>query len=223
MVAQEHQAATENGVIWTGRVIVEDVPEHVLRAAQNGDREAFDKIVETYQTNIFNYLYRLFSGSPYHGQAQQDAYDYTQDVFLKAFLAIGRTDANLKVSPWLYRIAINVFLDEMRHRKLVRFEDWGSYISVFHPSQVAKDNPVHDVIGIEDADEIKEILDRLHPKYRIVMLLFHYNNMTYDEIAELMSITRSAVKSLIFRAREEFRAIIRSRIRAGKPVPGMAV
>ena len=168
--------------------------------AQAGNHQAFEWIFGQYETQIYNYVYRMMGSA-------EDAYDLTQDTFLKAYLALAKTSDDLRVGAWLYRIATNGCLDELRHRKLVKWQPWEAFISVFHRSQVAKDSPERDTIDRENASEVEAILAKLHPKYRMCLILREYHDLSYDEIAEVLTTTRAAVKSLLFRAREEFRSV----------------
>src|SRR5688500_13674828 len=172
----------------------------LIARAQAGDHAAFEAIFTQYQTAIYNYIYRLMGSA-------EDAYDMTQDTLLKAYLALPKTSDDLRVGAWLYRIATNVCLDELRHRKLVKWQPWEAFVSVFHPSQVAKDSPERDCINTERSEEVQLILAQLHPKYRLCLILREYHDLSYDEIAEVLTTTRAAVKSLLFRAREEFRQV----------------
>jgi RNA polymerase sigma-70 factor (ECF subfamily) len=181
-----------------GATAVADIA--LIARAQAGDHAAFEEIFNQYQTQIYNYIYRLMGSA-------EDAFDMTQDTFLKAYLALPKTSDDLRVGAWLYRIATNVCLDELRHRKLVKWQPWEAFISVFHPTQVAKDSPERDTIDKENNEEVQFILDRLHPKYRTCLILREYHDLSYDEIAEVLNTTRAAVKSLLFRAREEFRQV----------------
>ena len=81
-------------------------------------------------------------------------------------------------------------------------------MSVFHP--VAKESPERDVVNRENREEVQYILDRLNPKYRLCILLREYQGLSYDEIAQVLGTTRAAVKSLLFRAREEFRQVFKT-------------
>ncbi|HEV2125191.1 MAG TPA: RNA polymerase sigma factor [Chloroflexota bacterium] len=172
----------------------------LIAQARAGDHAAFETIFNQYQTAIYNYIYRLMGSS-------EDAYDMTQDVFLKAYLALPRTSEDLKVGAWLYRIATNLCYDEMRHRKLIKWQPWEAFVSVFHPSQVAKDSPERESISKENSEEVQLLLEKLPPKYRMCIVLREYQDLSYDEIAEVLNTTRAAVKSLLFRAREEFRQV----------------
>ncbi len=177
------------------------VPDAALIArAQAGEHAAFEQLFNQYQTQIYNYIYRLMGSS-------EDANDLTQDTFLKAYLALSRTSQDLRVGAWLYRIATNVCLDQLRHRKLIKWQAWESFVAVFHPTQVAKDSPERDCITRENAEEVQMILAQMHPKYRMCLILREYHDLSYDEIADVLNTTRAAVKSLLFRAREEFRQV----------------
>jgi RNA polymerase sigma-70 factor (ECF subfamily) len=178
-----------------------NVPDAALIArAQAGEHAAFEQLFNQYQTQIYNYIYRLMGSS-------EDANDLTQDTFLKAYLALSRTSQDLRVGAWLYRIATNVCLDQLRHRKLIKWQAWESFVAVFHPTQVAKDSPERDCITRENAEEVQMILAQMHPKYRMCIILREYHDLSYDEIADVLNTTRAAVKSLLFRAREEFRQV----------------
>jgi RNA polymerase sigma-70 factor (ECF subfamily) len=193
--------ATSVTALTTGTTTTGSVTEAALIArAQAGDHAAFEVIFTQYQTQIYNYVYRTMGSA-------EDAFDMTQDTFLKAYLALPKTSDDLRVGAWLYRIATNVCLDELRHRKLVKWQPWEAFLSVFHPTQVAKDSPERDTIDRENTEEVQLILDKLHPKYRMCLILREYHDLSYDEIADVLNTTRAAVKSLLFRAREEFRQV----------------
>ena len=130
----------------TGAVEIED-PEVV-----------FARLFAQYEQPIYQYVYRLL-GDP------EDARDFTQDAFVKAYRKLPETLAKGEFQPqaWLYRIATNVCLDELRHRKLVKWQPWESFVSLFHPSQVARDNPERDALQDETRHEVEAVLDRLSP------------------------------------------------------------
>jgi RNA polymerase sigma-70 factor (ECF subfamily) len=189
---------TIDGAAATGAANIPDAA--LIARAQAGEHAAFEQLFNQYQSQIYNYIYRLMGSS-------EDANDLTQDTFLKAYLALSRTSHDLRVGAWLYRIATNVCLDQLRHRKLIKWQAWESFVAVFHPTQVAKDSPERDCITRENAEEVQLILAQMHPKYRMCLILREYHDLSYDEIAEVLNTTRAAVKSLLFRAREEFRQV----------------
>lgn len=180
-------------------------------AAQAGREAGFEWLYTHYQNAIYNFIYRTMGSA-------EDARDLTQDVFVKAWLNIHKTSDDLKVGPWLYRIATNACLDRLRHNKLVKWTPWQAFIGVFHPSQVAgaKDSPHQQAAVAEDAREIQMVLSRMHPKYRMVLVLREFHDLQYDQIAEVLGTTRAAVKSVLFRARGEFRAVCARMTAAGE-------
>jgi RNA polymerase sigma factor (sigma-70 family) len=145
-----------------------------------------------------------------------------------------RATAELRVGPWLYRIATNVALDAFRHRALVRWESLDRAFGTFATAlarhekhrgaeQIDEDgprvrrhgyklidhdrreNPEQAALDAELSAEVRGVLARLSPKYRACLELREYHALSYDEIAAALCTTRAAVKSLLFRARCEFR------------------
>jgi RNA polymerase sigma-70 factor, ECF subfamily len=171
-----------------------------IEGIQLGEDVAFDDIFESYQERIYNCVYRLMGNS-------EDAYDLTQETFLRAYAALPRIERDLKVGPWLYRIATNLCMDQLRRRKLIRWEPLDNLLAVFHPKQVARDSPERETLRKESHETVHRVLENLSPKYRACLVLREYQDMSCEEIAEVLGTTRSAVKSLLFRAREEFRLV----------------
>lgn len=202
--------------VWTDSIIeftvepsVQDTPSdknteitpEIIARAQARDEEAFQTVFCTFERDIYNYIYRTLSGS------KEDARDLTQDTFLKVFLSLDKYTHVDHLKAWIYKIATNVCLDELRHRKLIKWQPWDAFISVFHPSQVAKDNPEREYFQMENAEEIQLILSKLHPRHRMCLILREYHDLSYYEIADILNISFTAVKSLLYRAREEFRQV----------------
>jgi RNA polymerase sigma-70 factor (ECF subfamily) len=160
----------------------------------------YAQLYEKYEQAIYAYVYRML-GDP------EDALDFTQDAFVKAYRKLPATLAkgNFQGQAWLYRIATNVCLDELRHRKLLKWQPWESFVSLFHPSQVARDNPERDAMQSETKSEVEIVLEKLSERYRVALVLREYHGLGYEDIAEIMGTTRTAVKTLLLRAREAFR------------------
>lgn len=160
----------------------------------------YEQLYQRYEQAIYAYVYRML-GDP------EDALDFTQDAFVKAYRKLPATLAkgNFQGQAWLYRIATNVCLDELRHRKLLKWQPWESFVSLFHPSQVARDNPERDAMQTETKHEVEIVLEKLSERYRVALVLREYHGLGYEEIAEVMGTTRTAVKTLLLRAREAFR------------------
>jgi RNA polymerase sigma-70 factor, ECF subfamily len=172
----------------------------VIAGLNTREEVNFDDIFETYNDRIYNCVYRLMGNA-------EDAYDLTQETFLRAYSALPKVQGELKVGPWLYRIATNLCMDQLRRRKLIRWEPIENLLSVFHAKGVAKDSPEGETLRQESREMVHRVLEKLPPKYRTCLVLREYQDMSCEEIAEVLGTTRSAVKSLLFRAREEFRVV----------------
>ncbi len=159
---------------------------------------SFEDIFAQYKDAIYSYVYHMMGNA-------EDAEDFTQDTFLKAYVALPNTPPDLKLKPWLYRIATNVCLDEMRRRKIIRWQPWEGVAERFFSQAAPEPGPEHHLIAQEDAAAVQAVLKLLHPRHRLALLLREYQYLSYEEMATVLKTTQSAVKSLLFRAREEFR------------------
>ncbi len=160
----------------------------------------FTQLYQQYDQAIYAYVYRMLGDS-------EDARDFTQDAFVKAYKRLPVTIAkgNFQPQAWLYKIATNVCLDQIKHRKLLKWQPWETFVSLFHPSQVAKDNPEKEAMQGETKHEVELVLEKLSEKYRVVLVLREYHGLGQHEIAEIMGVSYVAAKSLIQRARGSFR------------------
>lgn len=157
---------------------------------------------------IYNHLYRLIGNA-------DDASDLASEVYLKGFKAIDRTADNLQLMPWMYRIATNLAMDKLRRRKLLRWEPLETYAAMHRPDQSANGDPLKSALRSAEKEETHRVLEKLPPKFRAVLVLYHMQGLRTEEIAGLLGTTHSAVKSLLFRAREEFRIVSAKLERAG--------
>ncbi|MCL5957966.1 MAG: sigma-70 family RNA polymerase sigma factor [Chloroflexi bacterium] len=172
----------------------------MIERAQQGDSLAFESIFSAYQGPIYNYILRIMG-------SQEDARDLTQDTFLKAYRALPKTSPDLNLSAWLYRIATNTCRDEFRRRKIIKWQPWDMLTETFFSKQVAPDNPERETIHQEIKEAVQLVLNKLPYKYKLCLVLREYEGLSCEQIAEILGTSRSAVKSLLFRAREQFRSV----------------
>src|SRR5262249_60143645 len=131
----------------------------MARAETQENAWSFDQIYDEYKTPIYNYVYHLVGD-------REQADDLTQDTFLKAYKALPKMDASLKLSAWLYRIATNTAYDALRRRKLIA---WLPRQDLDHePADVESADP-QETIGTSDLG--RAALKRMRPHYRAALLL----------------------------------------------------
>ena len=179
------------------------LPKHedaeIIAAILKGEREKFSVLVERYQGRLVNYLFRLL-------RSAEEAQDLAQEVFLKIYQALDRYDSRYKFSTWLFRVAQNAAIDKIRKRRLqvvsmdrpVDREDEGR--SWEFPS--SDPSPYHDLRNRERGDAIQEAVDHLPWEYRELIVLRHYGELSYDEIASLKQMPLGTVKNKLFRGRQ---------------------
>lgn len=171
----------------------------LVLAAKSGDRDAFGALAERYFAAIYNFAYRTMGDS-------DEAADVAQDTMLKAWLAIGRTDDQLHVGGWLYRIATNCCLDRLRRRRRLRWIPWDA--DKHDHLRASRDwLPEASAVRDETAGEIRAALDRVGRRHRVGLLLREEDDLSCEEIGDLLGIGRSASKSMLHRARAELRGV----------------
>lgn len=180
----------------------QDEPDLLDRSRQ-GDLDAFNRLVERYQAAVYNVCLRMLA-SP---QAAEDA---AQETFISAFRAV-RSFQGQAFRAWLYRIASNACYDELRRRRgrqaasmdEPRGEDQRT-LDVPTTAPSPEERAEHQELG----QLIQEALGQLHPDQRICLVLCDVQGLEYAEIAQVLNIGLGTVKSRIFRARAQMRALL---------------
>jgi len=164
-----------------------------IRQAVAGDREAFTRLVEAYQIPVYNLAYRMLGDA-------REAEDAAQETFLRAYTRLATYQTGKKFSSWLLAIASHHCIDRLRRRHFT----WLSLDELPFLGQAAgeQNQPEEAAIRQEERDEVRKMLDHLPPQYRATVILRHWYELSYREIAEVMGTTESAVKSRLYRARE---------------------
>ncbi len=170
----------------------------LVSQAKAGSQAAFEMLIQRYERQIYAFTYRMM-GNP------DDAFDLTQECFIRAYKNLGRTNNELNISAWLHRIASNACLDVLRRRKRIRWLPWEAPkhepLLSSHPS----DDPERVALASENTSDVQLVLNEMNPRNRQALVLREFEGLSTQEIGEIMGLSRSAVKSVLFRAREEFR------------------
>jgi RNA polymerase sigma-70 factor, ECF subfamily len=162
-----------------------------LSHAQKGDADAFTQLVEAYQRPVFNLCYRML------GEAFE-AEDAAQETFLRAYNHLNRYDNNRPFSTWLLSIAAHYCIDQIRKRRMRLISlDETHYLEPPDPGP----GPESYTSQLEDQKRVQELLDALKPQDRAAVVMFYWHDFSYEEIAESLDLTLSAVKSRLHRAR----------------------
>jgi len=178
----------------------------LIRAAQRGDRVAFETLVRQYDQAVLRLALHL-TGS------ESDAQDIYQEAFLKAYRHIGNFRFECSFYTWIYRIVTNLCLDHLRKRQTrkedapVAMDSSGQEIDLL--DRVSDDramaNPERDLMARELGAKINLALGRLTPRERMVFELKHYQGLRLRTIGEMLNTTEETAKNTLFRATQKLR------------------
>lgn len=167
----------------------------IIKKAQQGDQEAFQKIVQKYKAQVAGIAYRMIGD-------YEDAKDISQMVFVKIYQNLNRFDTSKKLSTWLYRITINASIDFIRKFRKHKFEVLDNVIGQLKE----KKNDVEKVYqrGLVRL-AISEALDGLNPKQRSVFVLRDLEGLDIKEVAQITGMPQATVRWYLHRARAKLR------------------
>ena len=162
-------------------------------AAQKGDSAAFMHIVDAYQRPVYNLCYRMLGDGT-------EAEDAAQETFLRAYTKLNTYQQDRKFSSWLLSIASHYCIDRLRRRRyqLVSWDD----LPPWRWLPATDPEPEEATLTHESQQTIHRLLEALPTDYRAAIILRYWHEMSYDEIADTLETTVSAVKSRLFRARQ---------------------
>jgi len=185
--------------------------EYLLDRLRCGAEEAYEALISEYQQPIYNLVHRLL-GNP------SDASDVTQEVFLKVFRNIGNFRSQSSLKTWLYRIAVNEAYNHRRwfsrHRKQeVGFEaeEEGSR-SYQERLRDPGQSPFDIVLSDETHALIEKALEEMNPAFRSAVVLRDVEDLSYEDISEILQLSLGTVKSRILRGREALRKALAGKL-----------
>jgi RNA polymerase sigma-70 factor (ECF subfamily) len=166
--------------------------------------DVFVCLLEATEAAVYNLCYRMLG-------EEEEAEDAAQETFLRAYRQFHRYDPSRPFQPWVFAIACHHCFDRLRRRKLMvwlRADDEFQHPAWREPSPSPEDM----VLQSEQSERIQELLDRLSPKDRAVIVLRYWYDFSDKEIAQATGTTTSAVKSRICRARKALAEDFRSKL-----------
>jgi RNA polymerase sigma-70 factor, ECF subfamily len=171
----------------------------IIDRCKGGDLGAFDELVRRYEKQVFNFAYRMT-------QNYDDASDIASDAFMKVYNAIESFRGDANFSTWLFRIVTNLYLDSRKRSKAHMNIPLDEYIeleesSVTRQIEDPAPSPLAQIEANERSGVISGAIDELPEYQRIMVLLYHTQGKSYEEIAEIVGLPIGTVKSRLNRAR----------------------
>lgn len=172
--------------------------ERIVCELKNGNYTVFKEIIDLFKNRVFGMAYKFTNN-------YDEAQDLSQEIFLKIYKEIGGFRFESKLSTWIYRISINTCLDWKRKNSKVKIlstnvlNDDDETIDI----DIKDDGPLPDELFIrsESQREVHELLYGLPDKYKAVIIMYHFNNMSYQDISTALDIPERTVETRLYRAR----------------------
>jgi RNA polymerase sigma-70 factor (ECF subfamily) len=174
---------------------------HLIRAAlDNGDQKAYAELMGRYRDSVYFMLLKMVNN-------KDDADDLTIEAFGKAFKRLSQYTPNYAFSTWLFKIASNNCIDFIRRKKMTTFSidktfenDEGGEMNMDIKAEGL--NPEENMVKKQKVKHMREVVEKLKPRYRVLVEMRYFEELSYEEIAEKLELPLGTVKAQLFRARE---------------------
>jgi RNA polymerase sigma-70 factor (ECF subfamily) len=179
------------------------VETRLAKLARNGDRGAFAELVDLYKDKIYHLAYRMLNN-------KHEAEDAVQETFLRVYTNLHRYDEQQKFSTWIFRIGTNHCIDRLRKRKHSAYSldaempdgEGNDYYSMLPGHE---NTPEKQIILSETQLQIRKAIDALPEKYKSVVILRYLQDMSLQEISDVLDMPVTTVKTRVHRGREYLR------------------
>jgi RNA polymerase sigma-70 factor, ECF subfamily len=183
--------------------------QDVILHAREGRESAFRELIRRYERPVFSVIYRMV-------RDRELAEDLAQETFIKVLNALDRYDPKYKLSSWIFKIAHNTTLDQLRKKEPETLSlDGSPHAATTEQAQATSftaiataEDPEQYTRSQQLGSEIEAAIERLRPEYRAAIVLWHIEGRPYDEIAEIMDLPLGTVKTYIHRGRKELREML---------------
>jgi RNA polymerase sigma-70 factor (ECF subfamily) len=172
--------------------------EELAGFVKNQDHAAYAELIRRYQNKLFAYLIRLLGN-------KEDALDIVQDTFLKVYENIQGFNEHKKFSSWLYRIAHNLGINHLKKHSRSLKMDVENMTQVADSQQV--DNFLAGKLRNEEQEALMMLIHQLKPKYKDIVVLYFYEEKSYEEISDILKLPASTVGVRLNRAKKQLKKL----------------
>ncbi len=163
--------------------------QELIELCLNGRKDAFEEIVTRYKKLIFSVVFNFIND-------KEEASDVAQEVFIRIYNSLHRYNPKYKFSTWSVKIATNLCLDVLRKKRIS-----SSPIDEIAGTVKSTDTPEEDCIKDEQSRMVREAIAQLPEKYRVLIIMFHQNGLSYEEISKVLNQPMTIIKNRLYRAR----------------------
>lgn len=179
----------------------------ILASAKNGDEAAFEQIVLAFEKKVYAYLFQMLAN-------REDAMEATQDTFLRLWRTLPGFRSDCSLSGWIFRIARTAGLDALRAGRPDPVsldpspDDEDTDQTLQLPDESVESDPVRSTIRDLDAQAVHRAIAKLSPPLRDVLVLRYMQNLSYDEIAQILGTSAKVVKSRLDHAKKKMKILL---------------
>jgi RNA polymerase sigma-70 factor (ECF subfamily) len=182
----------------------------LVERIQSGDQDAFKDLVEKYQRKVYSICYGMLKDS-------ESSMDVSQEVFIKVYRYIGKFNRDSSFYTWLYRITVNMCIDHIRKNSRIKKVEYDDALS--HDGEVeGEEHILPSTLGLhpdkvygrkELRQKMLEALETLSEKHRTILILREVEGLSYEEMADVLNISKGTVMSRLYHARRYFQEAIK--------------
>ena len=169
--------------------------EHIIAKILAGDINAFQHIITEYQRLVSHIVFRMIKKAA-------DREDISQEIFIKVYQNLSSFKFESKLSTWIARIAYNQCLNYQDKKKVSLYDDLTPDEESFDKSSGENESPEESTEQLDISNRVQVEIEKMPIQFRTILTLYHLDEMSYKEIAEIMEMPEGTVKSYLFRARK---------------------
>lgn len=166
--------------------------EQLVARIRQGEEEAYRVLVERHRNYVYTLIYRM---APH----PQTAEDLTQEAFIKLFRSLEHFRGDSKFTTWLYRLTANLVTDYLRSQRRKPYEAILDKVKGWFGDR--KEEPEAKILQKEEQETMQRLLSELPDKYRLIMYLYHYKQLSYQEISEVTNLPIKTIETRLYRGK----------------------
>jgi len=181
-----------------------NIDQHIINQILNGDTQAFSILVDRYKDLVFNIALRML-------KQREEAEEVAQDVFVKVFNSLSKFKGDSKLSTWIYKVAYNSCLDVIKKNKRRQQEIEIDKFDNF--DIVVLDNAFDKLVEEDKNKAIKQCIEQLYAEDNMILTLYYFEELSLQEISEIINISPNTVKVKLHRARKRLGVIMKKELK----------
>lgn len=167
----------------------------LIKKINSGDTRAFQSLIEDFQRLVYHIVFRMVANAA-------DRQDVCQDIFVKVYQNLSQFQHESKLSTWIAKIAYNTAINHLKKKKVPLFDDRAVEGESIETQMSGYAGPDDFAEERDLSDRLKKEIEQLPMQFRTILTLYHLEEMSYSEIAEILKLPAGTVKSYLFRARK---------------------